>query len=920
MSDLKQERTLIPEELRKQLGEFQKSLWRIKVTEAVLAGVFGLLASFLLVFFLERFFAMPGMVRLLILLAGTSLAAGFAPYWIRRWVYGHRREEQLARLIARKFPKFGDRLLGIVELQDQDEVREMMSPELRQAAMVHVANLAAKRDMKEALPVSRHKKLAMAVGVGGLAVVAGFALAPRAGENAFQRWLFPLADTERYTFTQIDLERIPNPKVVAINEAFSFEVPLRAESEQRPAKARARFGQKDWVEADLQEDGVYRFSFTGEDVQDRITVEAGDAKHLFRVEPEIRPQVEGFTAEVTLPAYLELEPREFDLRTGTLSVLEGSEMTLSGVFTRELVEVKSRLLPIALEDTVIRTEVPMIEVDSPRDLEGESAELPIEAEFLLPDPQNLKLVIAGKKVTTEKFSLGHYEADISFQWKDVKGLEGASATTVKLKPLQDNAPAAYLQGVERQVVILPEQTVEFEISAEDDFGLKEIGIAWQGELAESTIGEPAEGSLVIQKGGPSASRLGDSVAFSPKAYGIEPQAIALSVYTEDYKPGRGRVYSEPIYIYVLTRDQHAEVVKKQFDRLLSELEDAARRELNNLDANERLDQQTTPEELQEAEAQKKLAESEAREAESREKMKDLAEKMEDIFKEAARNDTLDKETMKQLAEALDNMKELAEQDLPEVEKKLGEAQDNTSTPEKTESDLKEAIEKQKEAVKKMQETIEKSNQASENFEASTFVNRLKRAATEQDRIAGSLIEAFRAGNQKEVLPLLGATPGTDSIDPIHQRLLSQLDGNQKKNSIDVRWIQEDLGRFFARTQKAIHGEIYNEMAGSLVDEKLEQLRELIGKNQAFTSTRLSKKWSNLLNEWAKKLEGAGEGGGGGGGGGGGSGEDEDFEFMLKVLKMVQAEQDIRGRTRSLEQMLRSLNLSPDQPFSLETNE
>ncbi|MDA8969876.1 hypothetical protein N9F52_03010, partial [Akkermansiaceae bacterium] len=44
----------IPAELSKQLADFQRSLWRIKVTEAVLAGIFGLIISFLIVFALER--------------------------------------------------------------------------------------------------------------------------------------------------------------------------------------------------------------------------------------------------------------------------------------------------------------------------------------------------------------------------------------------------------------------------------------------------------------------------------------------------------------------------------------------------------------------------------------------------------------------------------------------------------------------------------------------------------------------------------------------------------------------------------------------------------------------------------------------------------------------------------------------------
>jgi hypothetical protein len=101
-----QEQIAIPKDLRNQLADFQKALWRIKITEAVLAGIFGLLISFLVVFILERFFPLPPLARLGILLAGTSLAAVFAPYWVRRWVYGHRREEQLARLIPKSSPSW----------------------------------------------------------------------------------------------------------------------------------------------------------------------------------------------------------------------------------------------------------------------------------------------------------------------------------------------------------------------------------------------------------------------------------------------------------------------------------------------------------------------------------------------------------------------------------------------------------------------------------------------------------------------------------------------------------------------------------------------------------------------------------------------------------------------------------------------
>jgi len=906
------EPTPIPAELSKQLADFQRSLWRIKVTEAVLAGLFGLIISFLIVFALERLFPIPALARLAILIAGTSLAAVFAPYWVRRWVYGHRREEQLARLISRKFPKLGDRLLGIVELQDQQESKEAMSPELRAAAMIHVANQAAKRNMNEALPYSRHKKLALGVLMGAAAITFGFSIAPKAGGNALKRWLMPLSDTDHYTFTQFDTDKMPDPLVVPLGEAFSFSAPLKKDSDNRPANARARYGQQEWVQADLGENGSYQFEFTGQETQDRITIEAGDADHRVWVKPEVRPEVSGFEALVTLPDYLQLDPRDVDIRTGVLTALEGSKIVLKGSFSREISKASAHLDPQPLEETATSKSRAPIEAENPTDLESsrtkaeeEGKKAVIESVVKLPEPRDLKLSMDGATVSTEPIDLGRFHASVPFTWTDVKGLDGAGSFKVEIKTSEDQIPTSYIQGIERNIVILAEETLEFDIISEDDFGLREIGLSWVGSFNKPSDDEPATGSLTLKKGSPSSNRLSERAIFSPQTYGIAPQTLILSAYTEDYKPGRGRIFSEPLTIYILTRDEHAQVIKKRFDRVISELEDAARKELNNLDENERLDKNNTAEELQSEEAKEQLSESEQKEAENAEKMKEIAKKMEEIFKDAARNGELDQKTMKEMADALQNMKELGEKDMPEVEKKLGEAQDQKSTPEKTEKDLKEAIEKQKEALEKMQETIEKANQANENFEASTFVNRLKKSSADEGSIGNSLNSALTGK-----LAIVGAAPNSDDIDPANQRLLGELSGQQRSVTNDVRWIQEDLERFYARTQKPIHKEIYEDMAKSLIDEKLERLREKIQMNHTFTSRKLSKNWSDRLMSWAEKLEGPKpDGNGSGGDGGSGGGEEKDFEFMLKVMRMVQAEQDIRGRTRSLEQMLRSLKLS-----------
>jgi predicted membrane protein len=91
------EEEVLPESLRRLLDEYRRKLWRAKILEALLAGLIGLAVSFLVVFLLDRIISTSPIFRLLIFVSGSSLMAIFAPIWLRRWVWGHRKENELAR-------------------------------------------------------------------------------------------------------------------------------------------------------------------------------------------------------------------------------------------------------------------------------------------------------------------------------------------------------------------------------------------------------------------------------------------------------------------------------------------------------------------------------------------------------------------------------------------------------------------------------------------------------------------------------------------------------------------------------------------------------------------------------------------------------------------------------------------------------
>ena len=900
----------LPESLRRQLGAFRGRLWFIKVTEALFAGLFGLLFSYLIVFGLDRVWNTPPSIRLIILIGGTSLFTLFAPYWIHRWVFRHRREAQLARLIARKFPRLGDRMLGVVELQKQVESKEALSPELRAAAMEAVARQAEGRNLKAALPSPRHLRWVLLVLLTASVVGVVLWKVPKPGQNAFERWLKPFSDIPRYTFTKIrDFEE---SIIVPRDEPFSVTLQLSEFSDQTPASGVARFGIQEPVSTQLEADQrTYKFDFPGQSEPGRILITIGDARPVVQVIPQTRPAIESIRAKIVYPEYLQLQDKEKELRVGTLTgdVVVGSKVSLAAT-TLEGRELKTgaltiRELPKSAERELF-DDTPETSGDgqTPGDNSAE-AEANAEQETP-PPPRSLPLLIKGSQMQSPPISLGSFPLELQMNWEDVDGLEDAGGHRIRVEPLEDQKPVAYIQDIERQTVILEEETVSFEIIAEDDYGAKHIGYEWTGEFTKPTDETPSRGSHVLEMGAPNQRRISGVVHFSPKTRNIPAQKLQIRAFVEDYFPGRGRLYSEPIILHILTKDEQAQLLKDQFDRIIGELEDAARREQNNFDENRRIEQEGA-EKLQEEDNLERLEQQELNEAESIEKMAELSQRMEELLGEALKNGEVAPETMQKMAETMQKMQELSQEDMPKVEKQLQEAQDPSSTPEQSEKDLQEAIEEQEKVLEKMRETIEGANEANQDFEASTFVNRLRRAASEEDGIANTLIASI---DDKGNTTIAGIP--YDELDPVDQRVLGELSMQQRRTASDVHWIHEDLGHFYARTQKEVHKQIMEEMRESNIDSHLETIREKIVANRTFNALSAAKKWAAQLKAWADILDPP-EDPSGGGGGGGGEGappslDDNDFEFMLKVMKMIQTEQDIRARTRALEQLKRTLHL------------
>ncbi|MFC4994002.1 hypothetical protein [Rubritalea tangerina] len=859
----------LPDSLRKQLRQFRGRVWRIKVLEAVLAGLFGLLLSYILVYACDRLFPTPGWLRLLILALGVSLSAIFAPLWINRWVFKHRRESELAHLIAKQYPRLGDRLLGVVELENQDANDTSLSPRLREAAMQEVASEVKDRDLHNALPKSWHKKWSLAVlAIAGLILLA-YTLTPKASYNAMQRWLMPLAEIERYTETKIDFSNLPQPYHVAHGEPFTVELKLTEDS-NTPAQAKAREGVKPWTFSSLNQRS-YNFDFPQILKKQEVELRVGDAFVTLEVTPIMRPTLEEITAKVSYPDYLQKDDERIDITSGQATIVEGSEVTIIARANRELQHAQASLL----------------------------------------DPsKNAKSRIAhqvqGSTFSLSPLTIEQDKTQLELNWTDAFTLNNLVPTQLSIEKQVDSPPSAYLQNIANEVYVLADGAIEFDVIADDDFGIKLAGLEWVGSFTKPSPHTPARGSLDLIQGSPTLRNASEPMIFAFKAYDIRPQKLIMRAWAQDYHKDHKRSYSAPITVYVLTKEEHRELIEQKTQSAINKLEDLMRAEQDALDENRRLERKDG-QELQNQENREKLADQAQRENENADAMDELAKEMQDIFKEASKNGEIDPSTMKKLAESALEMKQMAEQQMPDISKKLNDAQSPENTPERSKQDVQEAVEKQSELLKQMEETIAKANEANKQLEAGTFVNRLRKAASDQEELANSIIEI----TTKEVV---GGE--FDDVDPREQRSLINFYAMQEQTSSDLRWIQEDLGHFFSRTQQQEHKDLLDKMADSNIDADMERLLHNIEQNHNNISLNQAKNHAEILRNWASELQDANakqQGGGGGGGGGGSNSEDRDIEFMIKVLELVQKQQNIRGTNRSLEQKRRLLDKSQSQP-------
>jgi len=616
-------RIAIPSTLVAQLTQFRKRVWTTKLLEATGIALFSVFFGVLFVFALDRLFDSPAWVRSAILLGAT---AGMAtvPIWFHRWVMRVRSAESVAKLLGRRMPAVGDALLGAIELSHSDS-EQSRSPELCRAALDQVARESSKKNLLEATPTTRHRgwgSLA-AIGLGGVASLG--ILYPAAISNAWARFAAPLSNIQRYTFAA--LAPLPEKVIVPHGEAFPISIKLASGSSWSPGNATATIGSQSQLTSQLQDEG-YAFELPPQIENGTLRLQVGDASPSVAIEPKLRPELESIHASIQLPSYLQRDQTlTKDVRGGGLSIVRGANVTFEATATRDLASAKQNNEAIEVAGAVLK-------------------------------PKEAAMTESNK---------------VEFDWTDSFGLSAKTPFAINVTVRDDESPAVFLDGLARSRILLDSEQIQFTVRSVDDFGVKHIGMEWKTAEGFKSI-TPVAGEMMLSAGSPHAETLDAVATFQATSLKIPAQPLEVRMFVEDYLPDRGRVYSSPHLLYVLTPSEHAIWVLEQLSKWQRESLEVRDRELQLLDTNRKI-RDLSEDELNQDDTRRKIEQQASAEQANGRRLKNLTGRGEDLLRQASRNSEIGVGHLEKWAEMHQILKDIAANRMPSVADLLKQAKE-----------------------------------------------------------------------------------------------------------------------------------------------------------------------------------------------------------------------------------------------------
>jgi len=862
----------LPAGLRGQFDEVGLRLWRVETATAVCAIIASLLLSWLLVLISDRIWDTPNWLRAFLLLCGLAGAGIAGIHWSRHWVWQRRDLRALATLVQKKYRRLGDRLLGIVELADEHKHSTNFSPALYQAAIEQVAAEAQKFDFLQSVN-TRHARGfgAMSAGIAA-GLLALCLLLPQAGWNSFLRWINPTGDTARYTLVALD--GFPPEMIVPHGEPFAVSGNVHYLSFWKPGRVLGRLGLLTKTETAVQSNKI-KLQIPGQLQKGVLEVRVGDATARIQILPSHRPSLERLSARVHLPEYLGYPDESEMVQNGSLRVLEGSRLGFRGTISR------------ALAEAVVR------EADT------NVAELQIHGPDFSSDDN-------------EPSGMGEF----TFTWRDQLGLTNAAPWRLSVRTQPDAPPIPDLPDLPRDTAMLATDVLKIHANAQDDFGVRDLGLDWD-IVSDNPRATAMTTEAKVETSSTRQPKVEKDFKWSPSLYGVpQDSTVELQAFARDYFPDRARARTVIHTIRVLSPESHAELLRKDLENLMAQIEDVSR--LQEKIVSDTTGVKEAGKAMPDAQQASHLSQSKESQLQNAQRLEELARQGAGDVREAMKNPDIPEETVGKWSETMQEWQKLSQQKMPEAARSLEAAAQSAKSPPPESSpsspsspagqnppspgspsqpsppadaqrqkDLDHALQRAQDILDALRKMQQKANDTLDQMQAMTLAQRLRRVGENETTLDGELVTNLSdtLGLMPQELP--------EKLKKINLAFAKEQTGVHDESAA----LQGEISRFFERTQKTNYGHVSRDMKDSRAADEMDRIGLLIQSNITASTTLDLTNWAGRFQKWAEEL--SPKAGPPGGGGQGGSGPDLG-KILTALLRLRGRELTLRDQTGLLE--------------------
>ncbi len=794
----------LPQSLNEKFGELEQALWRKETREAVFGGVLVFLSAWILAFVSDRIWDSPVRLRSTFLVAMLLGIAACVMVWLRNWRWDRREAKSFSRMIQRLNRRLGDRLLGAVELAEGESTVDRMSPALRRAAIRQVADSASDFDFTRVVDAHKTNRLIGITVLTGLITLAGIVIAPKAAVNSLSRLAMPFLEIPRYTF--VSIEELPRELIVRHGEPFNVEGRIRYNGFWKPSVASVRFERQTESEVAVT-DLTLLAEIAGQNQDGVLNIKIGDAEADVMIMPVHPPALGKLQAKVEYPDYLARNPMDRSFTGPTLTVIEGSKVTLHAEANRELTSVK----------------------------------------FSVDGKEPLDLAISGNAFETPVYEPVD-EIRGSIHIEDQLGLTNAAPRQFLVRTRPDDAPLVQLQDLPSDISILESDVLPLRLLANDDYGIKQAGVGWKIENTAAT-NQPTVREFTSHTTNTAQMEFTNTYIFSPTILGIPPDSVVeVRAAATDHFPDREPSLSIKHRIHIVGNIRHAKTVRDQLEALFSQLEEITREEESIAQKTGELKNRIKNDEDAKA-AERQLDAQAVKQEQNNRHLNEIAKGGKRILEEAMRNPTINQKTLKDWTQNISSMEDLANQEMAKAAQKMRQAQQQSSQGgqkqrQQQQKNLAEAQDSQQQALDKLQKLQQRMNSGLDNLEALTIAQRLQRLAGEEEGLVSQL--------RSVITETIGLK--TYQLQERHRLMNTRLSGAQEELSRDAENIQKEIGRFFDRTRKENYGQVNAEMKETKVASELAGISGLIKDNIAMETMQDLHVWMTKLKTWADMLQ------------------------------------------------------------------